>query len=227
MTHIAKLTISTDYELSRLHISNFLNNQSGLSANLIFSRGNNTVDYIVIFKDEESKHSPMFTVGQLKKMTKDELEYLRSMLFVHHYFDATKDDLIDELKNVSRKSYYQCVYENTDHWHELQSNFTLYDFYRGDSVKVLLDDGAHPWEKQELQNLFFEPLIGIRLEVLDASGEPITDEYALEQAYFDLGGGEYELDAHILKQAIDKLYKDEPFYQDVLDAYKNCISDLL
>ncbi len=40
-----------DYDIGNIRLYEFLDNKSGLSANLTFSRGDYEVDYIVIFKN--------------------------------------------------------------------------------------------------------------------------------------------------------------------------------
>lgn len=66
--------------------------------------------------------------------------------------------------------------------------------------------------------LIFETPISLQLKIRNEAGELLDDQYALENAYFELGGDEYSLDNDVLLKAIDKLYKDKPYYQLVIDA---------
>lgn len=217
MTYHASFNTYANYNAANARLDEFLDNKSGLSANLTFSRGNNAVDYIVIFKDEQSKSEPMFTVGELEQMSIDELKDICSMLLIDDY-DETKEDLVASLKDISKEVYYLSLYEDTDHWQDLPTSFTLYDFYQGNHIKVMLDDGAYKWDKRTLQDLIFEAPIALRLEISNDAGEFLDSTDALEDAYFDLGGDEYELDREVLMQAINKLYKDKLYHQLVIDA---------
>lgn len=217
MDYRVNFTVDANYDDAYFRFDEFLKNKSGLSANLTFCYGNNEVDYIVIFKDEQSKTEPMFTTDQLEALSIDELKDICSMLLID-YYEETKEDLVDSLKDISKEVYYRSLYEDTDHWRDLPASFTLYDFYQGNHIKVMLDGDAYKWHKDTLQNLFFETPIALRLQISNEAGEFLDATDALEDAYFDLGGDEYELDREVLMQAINKLYKDKPYYQLVIDA---------
>lgn len=217
MAYYASFNTYANYNVANARLNEFLDNKNGLSANLRFSRGNNGVDYIVIFKNERSKSEPMFTVDALEAMNMDGLKDICSMLLID-YYEETKEDLVDSLKDISKEVYYRSVYEDTDHWRDLPASFTLSDLYQGNHIKVVLDDGAYKWDKRTLQDLFFETPISLRLEISNDAGEFLDDTDALEAAYFELGGDEYELDRDVLMQAIDKLYKNKPYYQLVIDS---------
>lgn len=113
MTYHASFNTYANYNAANARLDEFLDNKSGLSANLTFSRGNNAVDYIVIFKDEQSKSEPMFTTDQLEAMSIDELKDICSMLLIDDY-DETKEDLVASLKDISKEVYYFSLYEDTD-----------------------------------------------------------------------------------------------------------------
>ncbi len=146
----------------------------------------------------------MFTTDELEAMSVDELKNICSMLLIDDY-DGTKEDLVENLKDISKEVYYRSVYENTDHWRDLQANFTLLDLFKENHIKVVLDDGAHKWDKTTLQNLIFEAPISLQLKISNEAGELLDDQYALDNAYFELGGDEYSLDNDVLLKAIDKL----------------------
>ena len=217
MSYYVSFDAYPNYDVGNIRLDEFLDNKSGLSANLIFSHWNYEVDFIVIFKNEQSKSEPMFTTDDLEAMSVDELENICSMLLIDDY-DETKEDLVENLKDISKEVYYRSVYEDTDHWRDLPANFTLLDLFKGNHIKVVLDDGAHKWDKTTLQNLFFETPISLQLKISNEAGELLEDQYALENAYFELSGDEYSLDNDVLLKAIDKLYKDKPYYQLVIDS---------
>ncbi|MFB6349907.1 hypothetical protein ACFBZI_11730 [Moraxella sp. ZJ142] len=95
-----------------------------------------------------------------------------------HDADAyTKAQLIDDLLTVDFEQHYTTVYKEND-WCELEYDYTVRGYCQGDAIQVK-DLSTHKvWDKQSLQNLFFDvPLTG--------SVTVYKDNQAIADIYFD------------------------------------------
>ena len=145
------LRVGYDNDLSQIYFDDFKAEVD--SGNGLMFYGRNGVDYLVL----GDVCKPFFKKSQLNKMKKDELISLCYDLGIYINDDYTKNDLIDELSQITIEDYYKNHYDNTP-WHDLECSFTIRGYCQGDALKVLLLDDANPlyYTESFLQNLFYD-----------------------------------------------------------------------
>lgn len=170
-------------------VQDFLKNASGYSANQAFYNRNGLA-YLVIYKNEQQKQTPVYTKTALRKMRKDDLMEIAFDYCINNYSRCTKAELVEWLHTqLTWEAYHEAKFES-ERWCDLDCDYILRGFSQGDSTKVYLMPGAFEWDKGDLENLLYDS--PIRVEV---DGEPLD-------SYYDLVGDDYNLEVATLKKAI-------------------------
>lgn len=196
-----------DHDLAQSWLDDFNHNEDGKQ---VVYFGDN--DYVVIFANEKIMNAPYYKISHLRKMKRD---YLLNKLYetnhyAYSYDDYSKTELIDELMNVSNKSYYEYHFDQVS-WHSLESDFIIRGYGQGD-VKVvkLVSDKNNQFEYEidssHLENLYFNTPIYASVGVY--SGDKVHEEINFQEYLDDF----YNVDKDDLIKVVDEHFKDEPYY---------------
>ena len=125
--------------------------------------------YMVILPDGVDKYNAHYTVSQLRKMRKLQLQELCDLYNYtwHDYY--TKADLIDSLIDVSHNLYFETYYQETS-WRDLDESFVVRGHCQGDYIKVL-NYKHNDFCEEYLTNVFFNTPVSATFE----SGDDIID----------------------------------------------------
>lgn len=196
--------IAYDSGLSQINFNDFISNASGTCEVQKFA------SYLILYAEDVSKDDEHFNEEGLSALSDDELTKLYDGLGLYYHDLNSKDDLIEELLNLSHEDYYNKHY-NENHYHRLEYDFTFSGEYRCYKVKTV---GTIPdyINSEYLTNLFFESPIDGNIEV------SINGEVAEEIPVYDFLGNVYDIyDKDVfIKSLSSYLDKKDYDYKDLL-----------
>lgn len=124
----------------------------------------------------------------------------------YDHYGYTKDELVDQLLNVSIEKYHSAIHENTS-WHDLEKDFTVTGYCQGDVFKVVLVGKIPSFVNSEyLEHIYYGTPFTVRLED-EESGDIIVD---LADSVSDYSGYEREVALSSFEQLLkDHAQKDQ------------------
>lgn len=202
-----ELTVQYDNDLSSIYYEEF----ASKNVRLDFGR-----DSAVFLLGDVTK--PYYKKSELNKMKKDELidlDQKYQCLCPYDYTEYTKKELIDELKNVTIKQYYEYLISEYS-WHNLRDNIT-HNYYisngysQGDAVYIIsIDEELNNKLRKYIDHVLWDTPIFIRLEV---DGEEFNDDDLLDDMY--------EYDKNSVIEKVKKLDISEDAKEWVIDNLPN------
>lgn len=173
------LDISYDSDLSRINYRDWKDDLGDNLLDLFDSRGN--CEYLVIGHLDK----PYFTKTALTRMHKADLIELAEYYGYTHVGDYwLKSEIVVELQSlITVRHHYKIHYAET-RWHDLDCDFTVRGYCKGEAVKVLILDGEYRWNTEKhLQNLFYRVPVSGTLSFPD--GEYFIDEFMSDEYDYD------------------------------------------
>lgn len=163
--------------ISHLNFTEFEQKESTLML------GEHGVDYVVVGNLDENA----FKISHLRKKSKAEVVELADSLELYT-FNSTKEQVIAELMDVSKREYYTNIFNNK-YWRDLPCDFVATGYCQGDAVKVLVvDQGYEHITVEYVSNIFFDsPITGtIELYYDDKlMTEVYVNEFVDEYSFYD------------------------------------------
>lgn len=162
------LSVRYDNDLSQFYFEDFKNE------NHVLFFGDRSIDYCVIFENEEVKNAPYFKKSRLGRMKKSDLyEILNNVGLADYDLDNyTKAEIVDLLLQVTNESFYKSHYENSSYGC-LEYDFAICGYCQGDYVKINKVGSAEwcekSYSKEYLSNLFFDSPVSGKIELVELS----------------------------------------------------------
>ena len=207
------LNANYDTHLAQIDFEDFENGEYGYS---VQRAGDG---YYILYESESMKDERHFDIDELEKMDNSELIELLDNLENYYYDSDDKDDLINCLLRYTNEDYYDKHYQTT-RWYDLDCDFTISGYCKGDSVAVKLV-GDVKICKQYLANIFYDVPVYGRLEIT-ANGEFLTEIY-LDEYLED----RYTWDKVQVINAVSNTYLDEDYHALLIDYLTNNLPDEL
>lgn len=216
LTLTAQADVYRDGDLAHMWFQEFADGHDGYKKQMF---GNNQVDMLVIYDDKHSPDDARFKESKLRAMTKPVLVVLAELVSYWHIDESSrKEDIIDDLLQVSYGDYYEAMYNETA-WRDLEPDLVITGYSKGDAVAVFFV-GEQTYSEDELTNIFYDvPVSGV-VEIL--ANDEVIDEVWISEHNVD----SYEWD----KQDFIKRYetkKFDPYNRLVLQLLEDCLPEEL
>lgn len=168
--------ISYDNGLSSIYFNDFIKGHTGVA---VQSFGNRQTDYLVVYGDNVSIDDSYYDTDYLESLSNDELVELLDDISNYYYDADDRDDMIDQLSNLSISYYYENHFDNVN-WYNLDSDFNIVGYSQGDNIKVkLLGNASEYYDEDSLTRLFYDSPISGSVNVY-SNGELINELFANE-----------------------------------------------
>lgn len=170
------------HDLSEIHYEWFAED------NNVVTCGGRQIDFMIVSPNVDPNDDPMFSKAELRKMSAEEVSQLHIDLELSYYgayHDPNKEEMIDDLVNVSVAEYYKKLYTN-NRWHDLPCDVISRGFSQGDAVKIVFHKCRHV-DVRHIDDILWRSPITIRLTDHESGEEWHIDEY-MDSVY------EYDLD---------------------------------
>ena len=150
-----ELSIFYDCDQARIELEGFIQEPEVLA--LRDRRG--YLDYIVIAPD---LCAPYRSVDALRHMSKEQLTDLLQLLNLDTGYDFTKQELIDELRHVTKAEYLTALYADTP-YRDLPYTYSVNGYSQGDNCRVydMYPEGKAPYDREYIHHLLWDaPIYG-------------------------------------------------------------------
>lgn len=216
LTLTAEADVYRDGDLAHMWFQEFEDDQFGYKKQMF---GLRQTEMLVIYDDKHSPDDARFKESKLRAMTKRELVELAELVSYWHIDESSrKDDIIDDLLQVTYGDYYEAMYNETA-WRDLEPDLVITGYSKGDAVAVFFV-GEQTYSESELTNIFYDVPVSGTVEIM-ANGE-VIDEVWISEHNVD----SYEWD----KQDFIKRYetkKFDPYNRLVLQLLEDCLPEEL
>lgn len=214
LTLTAEADVFRDSDLACMWFEEFVDGQDGCEKQRY---GNRQTDMLVIYDDKHSSDDARFRVSHLRAMKKQELVELAEQVSYWHIDETSrKDDIIDDLLQVSYGDYYEAMYNETS-WRNLEPDLVITGYSKGDAVAVFFV-GEQTYSESALTNLFYDVPVSGTVEI------KANDEVIAEIWISEYSADCYEWD----KQDFIKRYgtkKFDPYNKLVLQLLEDCLPE--
>lgn len=169
-----ELKIHYDCDQARYELEDFIQEPEVLA--LRDRRGG--IDYIVLAPDLSA---PYRSLSALRRMTKQELTDLWQLMNLDAGCDYTKQELIDELRHVTKADYLTELYGNTP-YRDLPYTYSVNGYCQGDSCRVydMYPEGKALYKREYIHHLLWDaPIYG----TLSVNGEEYYIDWYLDDVY--------------------------------------------
>lgn len=160
------LSVRYDNDLSQFYFEDFKNE------NHILFFGDRSIDYCVIFENEEVKNAQYYKKSKLARMKKDDLIGLCDYHSLHLNGFENKAELIDVLLSIDNEQFYKDSYSQ-DNYSSLEYDFAIRGYCQGDFVKIKKVGSAkwceNSYNADYLTNLFFDCPVSGKIELVELS----------------------------------------------------------
>ena len=216
LTLTAEADVYRDSDLARIWFQEFEDDQFGYKKQMF---GHRQTEMLVIYDDKHSPDDARFKESKLRAMTKPVLVALAELVSYWHIDESTrKDDIIDDLLQVSYGDYYEAMYNETA-WRDLEPDLVITGYSKGDAVAVFFV-GEQTYSEDELTNIFYDVPVSGTVEIM--ANDEVIDEIWISEHNVD----SYEWD----KQDFIKRYeskKFDPYNRLVLQLLEDCLPEEL
>lgn len=147
-----------DNDLSQIHYDFFVED------NNVITMGDRQKDFMIVSPNVDPNDDTMFSKAELRKMSAEEVTQLHADLELSYYgayYDPNKEQMIDDLVNVTVAEYYKKLYTN-ERWYDLPYDVISRGFCQGDAVAVVFHKCRH-MDVETIDNILWRSPITIRL----------------------------------------------------------------